>query len=322
MARAATAPVDVAALHDALLSNIERVIRGKRDQIRLALVCLLAEGHLLIEDVPGVGKTVLAKALAQSLATTAHRIQFTPDLLPSDVVGVSVWNQARAEFEFRPGGVFAHVVLADEINRASPKTQSALLEAMEERQVSVDATTYALPRPFLVVATQNPIELEGTYPLPEAQLDRFLMRIPMGYPSRDAELTILETHGAGQVRAESLDAVATAAQVSAAIDATAGVYVASALQHYMLDLVEATRAHPELVLGVSPRGAIALQRAARALAATSGREYVIPDDVKFLAAPVLEHRVIVTPEAELRGITGVDVIRAVVGSVAVPGATG
>jgi MoxR-like ATPase len=314
--------VDVAALFEALLHNVERVIQGKREQIKLALVCLFAEGHLLIEDVPGVGKTVLAKSIARSIAATANRIQFTPDLLPSDVLGVSVWNRANNEFEYRPGGVFAHVVLADEINRASPKTQSALLEAMEERQVTVDARTYALPRPFLVIATQNPIELEGTYPLPEAQLDRFLMRLPMGYPSRDAELAILETHGVGQVRAESLEPVATAADVAAAADAIMGVHVAPALQHYILDLVQGTRGHPDLTLGVSPRGALALQRAARALAAVSGRDYVIPDDVKLLAPSVLEHRLIVSPEAALRGISGVDIIRAVAAAVPVPGAAG
>jgi len=211
--------VDVAALFEALASNVERVIQGKRDQVHLALVCLFAEGHLLIEDVPGVGKTSLAKALARSIAGSANRIQFTPDLLPSDVIGVSVWNRATSQFEFRPGGVFAHVLLGDEINRASPKTQSALLEAMEERQVTVDAHTWALPRPFLVIATQNPVELEGTYPLPEAQLDRFLMRLPMGYPDRDAEMAILETHGAGFVGPDDLEPVATAADIAAAADA-------------------------------------------------------------------------------------------------------
>jgi MoxR-like ATPase len=316
--------VDVAALFDVLLGNIERVIQGKREQVSLALVCLLAEGHLLVEDVPGVGKTSLAKALARSIAASANRIQFTPDLLPSDVLGVSVWNRATNEFEFRPGGVFAHVVLADEINRASPKTQSALLEAMEERQVTVDARTYSLPRPFLVIATQNPIELEGTYPLPEAQLDRFLMRLPIGYPSRDAEVAILDTHGSGtgHLRVDSLEPVASAADVAAAADAVTMVHVAPAIQHYIVDLADATRRHHDLVLGVSPRGALALQRAARAYAASSGRDYVIPDDVKALAPSVLEHRIITTPEAGLRGVRGVDVIRSVVELVRVPGATG
>ncbi len=319
---AAARRIDVAALFDALLQNVEQVIQGKREQVKLALVCLFAEGHLLIEDVPGVGKTSLAKALARSIAATAHRIQFTPDLLPSDVVGVSVWNRSTNEFEFRPGAVFAHVVLADEINRASPKTQSALLESMEERQVTSDSHTYALPRPFLVIATQNPIELEGTYPLPEAQLDRFLMRLPMGYPSRDAEVAILATLGAGHTRVDALEPVASAADVAAAADAVATVHVAPALQAYIVDLADATRRHPELALGVSPRGALALQRAARALAASTGREYVIPDDIKMLAPAILEHRLLLGPEAELRGLTTGDILRAVIASVPVPGAAG
>ena len=320
--RPTPAHVDVSALFDALLHNVERVIQGKREQIRLALVCLFAEGHLLIEDVPGVGKTSLAKALARSIAASANRIQFTPDLLPSDVLGVAVWNRATNEFEFRPGGVFAHVVLADEINRASPKTQSALLESMEERQVTVDARTYPLPRPFLVIATQNPVELEGTYPLPEAQLDRFLMRVPMGYPSRDAEVAILDTQGVSHGRAELLDPVATAADVVAAADAIASIHVAPALQAYIVDLVDATRRHPDLALGVSPRGALALQRASRAFAATAARDYVIPDDVKTLAPSVLEHRMILGPEAELRGTTTSDVVRAVLAAIPVPGTAG
>jgi MoxR-like ATPase len=314
--------VDVAALFDALLRNVEQVIQGKRDQIRLALVCMFAEGHLLIEDVPGVGKTSLAKALARSISATANRIQFTPDLLPSDVVGVSVWNRATNEFEFRPGAVFAHVLLADEINRASPKTQSALLESMEEHQVTVDSRTYALPRPFLVIATQNPVELEGTYPLPEAQLDRFLMRVPMGYPSRESEVAILESQGAARTRVDQLDPVASAADVAAAADAIVAVHVAAPLQAYIVDLAEATRRHPDLVLGVSPRGALALQRAARALAASMGRDYVIPDDIKTLAPAILEHRVLLGPEAELRGITTSDVVRAVLAAVPVPGTSG
>jgi MoxR-like ATPase len=235
------------------------------------------------------------------------------------VLGVSVWNRASNQFEFRPGGVFAHVVLADEINRASPKTQSALLEAMEERQVTNDAHTYSLPRPFLVIATQNPVELEGTYPLPEAQLDRFLMRLPMGYPSRDAEVEILETQGVGHVLADALEPVASAADVAAAADAVATVHVATALQAYIVDMVDATRRHPDLALGVSPRGALALQRAARALAAGSGRDFVIPDDIKTLAPAVLEHRMMLTPEAELRGVTTPDVVRSVLATVAVPG---
>ena len=312
----------VAPVFEALLHNVERVIQGKSDQVRLALLCLLAEGHLLIEDVPGVGKTSLAKAISRSISGTWHRIQFTPDLLPSDVLGVSIWNRATAAFEFRPGGVFANVVLADEINRASPKTQSALLEAMEERQVTVDARSYALPRPFVVIATQNPVELVGTYPLPEAQLDRFLMRIPMGYPDRRAEIAILETQGAGQRRAEDLDPVTTAEEVSAAGAALASVHVAPALTEYIVDLVAATRTRADLLLGVSPRGALALQRASRALAASEGRDYTIPDDVRWLAPAVLEHRLILSPDAELHGVTQGDIVRDVLARVPVPRAGG
>jgi MoxR-like ATPase len=306
-------------LFDALIDNVEQVIQGKREAIRLALVCLFAEGHLLIEDVPGVGKTSMAKSIARSIGGTWHRIQFTPDLLPGDVTGVSVWNRGTSEFEFRPGGVFAHVLLADEINRASPKTQSALLEAMEERQVTVDAHTYRLPRPFMVIATQNPIELEGTYPLPEAQLDRFLMRMPMGYPGHDSEVSILETHGS-HARVEELVPVGTADDIAAAADIVSTVHVASQIRTYIVDLVEASRDHRELALGVSPRGALALQRSARALAASLGREYVVPDDVKRLVPAVLEHRVLVAPDAQLRGVTPASAIRSLLSSVPVPGA--
>ena len=309
------------ALFDALLANVEHVIQGKREPVRLALVCLFAEGHLLIEDVPGVGKTSMAKALARSIDGTWSRIQFTPDLLPSDVTGVSVWNRVANEFEFRPGGVFADVVLADEINRASPKTQSALLEAMEERQVTVDTQTYGLPRPFMVIATQNPIELEGTYPLPEAQLDRFLMRIQMGYPSHDAERAILDTRGS-HASVEELAPVTSAAEIVAAAGAVADIHVADNLKAYIVDLVTATRQHRDLALGVSPRGALALQRAARALAASIGREYVVPDDIKRLAVAVLEHRLLLAPDAQLRGAAPGDVVRELLASVPVPGATG
>ena len=309
------------ALFDALLANVERVIQGKREPVRLSLVCLFAEGHLLIEDVPGVGKTSMAKALARSIDGTWSRIQFTPDLLPSDVTGVSVWNRVANEFEFRPGGVFADVVLADEINRASPKTQSALLESMEERQVTVDTKTYGLPRPFMVIATQNPIELEGTYPLPEAQLDRFLMRIQMGYPSNDAELAILDTHGS-HASVEEISPVTTAAEVVAGAQSVADLHVADNIKAYIVDLVTATRQHRDLALGVSPRGALALQRAARALAASIGRDYVVPDDVKRLAVAVLEHRLLLAPDAQLRGAAPGDVVRELLASVPVPGATG
>ena len=321
--QAAPAPrhTSFGALFDALLANIEHVIQGKREAVRLALVCLFAEGHLLIEDVPGVGKTSMAKAIARSIDGSWSRIQFTPDLLPSDVTGVSVWNRIANEFEFRPGGVFANVVLADEINRASPKTQSALLEAMEERQVTVDSHTYGLSRPFMVIATQNPIELEGTYPLPEAQLDRFLMRIQMGYPGHDAERAILETQGS-HASVEELEPVTSATEVLSAAESIANMHVADGLKSYIVDLVTATRQHRDLALGVSPRGALALQRAARALAATIGRDYVVPDDVKRLAPAVLGHRVLLAPDAQLRGTSADDVVRSVLASVAVPGATG
>jgi MoxR-like ATPase len=305
-------------LFQALLDNVERVIQGKSEEVRLALTCLFAEGHLLIEDVPGVGKTSLAKAIARSLGGTWHRIQFTPDLLPSDVVGVSVWNRATTEFEFRPGGVFAHVVLADEINRASPKTQSALLESMEERQVTVDGHTYPLPRPFMVIATQNPIELEGTYPLPEAQLDRFLMRIRMGYPARKAEIAILDTHGGATAVVDDLGPVASAADVRSMIALAQSVHVAPSLKGYIVDLAEATRRHRDLAIGVSPRAALGLQRAGRARAAALGRDYVVPDDLKELAFPVLEHRLALTPEAQMRGVARADVLGDAIGSVKVP----
>jgi MoxR-like ATPase len=308
-------------LFRALVDNVEQVIQGKREAVHLALVCLLASGHLLIEDVPGVGKTSLAKAIARSIGGTWHRVQFTPDLLPSDVTGVSVWNRLTGEFEFRPGGVFANIVLADEINRASPKTQSALLEAMEERQVSVDGVTYPLDAPFMVIATQNPIELEGTYPLPEAQLDRFLMRIEMGYPDRTAEVAILESQ-TSHLAVEELVPVVSAEEITAVADAIETVHVAASLRNYIVDLADATRRHHDLALGASPRGALALQRAARALAASMGREYVMPDDVKRVAPVVLEHRLLLTPDAELRGLSPADVLGEVLASVAVPGATG
>jgi MoxR-like ATPase len=302
---------------DALVGNVERVIQGKREVIHMALACLVADGHLLIEDVPGVGKTMLAKAIARSIDGTWHRIQFTPDLLPSDVTGVSVWNRANNEFEFRTGGIFANIVLADEVNRASPKTQSALLEAMEEHQVTVDAVTHDLQRPFMVIATQNPIEYEGTYPLPEAQLDRFLMRIKVGYPDRAAGIDILETHGAAEP-VDNLSPILTAADIVRLSEAVTTIYMAPSLKGYIIDVVEATRHERDLLLGVSPRGALALQRAARAYAASTGRDYVIPDDLKLLAGSVLEHRLILSPEAQLRGATAADVLDSVLGRVPVP----
>jgi MoxR-like ATPase len=305
---------------DALATQIESVIRGKRRAIHLALVCMFAEGHLLIEDVPGVGKTSLAKAIARSVGGTWRRIQFTPDLLPSDVTGVSVWDRARGDFEFRPGGVFANVVLADEINRASPKTQSALLEAMEEQQVTVDANTYELPSPFLVIATQNPVELEGTYPLPEAQLDRFLLRLRIGYPDRDAELAILEAQDTSAIAPEELDPVTDAESVAIWSAALGRVHVTPELQGYIIDIVEASRHHRDLLLGVSPRGALGLQRAARALAASVGRSYVVPDDIKLLAPSVLEHRLVLSSEAMTRAVSSADVLTAILESVQVPAA--
>jgi MoxR-like ATPase len=305
-------------LFDALATQLERVLRGKRRAIHLSLVCMFAEGHLLIEDVPGVGKTSLAKAMARSIGGAWRRVQFTPDLLPSDVTGVSVWDRGRGDFEFRPGGVFANVVLADEINRASPKTQSALLEAMEERQVTVDSHTYRLPRPFLVIATQNPVELEGTYPLPEAQLDRFLLRLRIGYPDREAELAILDSQGLDPLDVDELEPVTDAETVAGWTHELGRVYVAPELQGYIVDLVEATRHHRDLMLGVSPRGALALQRTARALAASIGRSYVVPDDVKALAVAVLEHRLVLSSEAMMRGVNTADVLSSILDSVAVP----
>jgi len=304
-----------------LVDHIEQVIQGKRDVIQLALVCLFSEGHLLIEDVPGVGKTSLAKAIARSVGGTWRRIQFTPDLLPSDVTGVSIWNRATNEFEFRPGGVFASVLLADEINRASPKTQSALLEAMEEGQVTVDGHTYRLGPPFMVIATQNPIELEGTYPLPEAQLDRFLMRIEIGYPDRDAEVGILEADR-GHAAAGDLAPIIDEADLVEAGRLIGRVHVAEGLRDYIVAIADATRRHPALTLGASPRGALGLQRAARTWAAASGRDFVLPDDVKRLAVPVLAHRLVPNVEADLRGIDGGDVITELLGALPVPGATG
>ena len=282
-----------------ITANIEQVVEGKPEVVRLALVVMLAEGHLLIEDVPGVGKTMLAKALARSIDCSVRRIQFTPDLLPSDVTGVSVWHQERREFEFKPGAVFANIVVGDEINRASPKTQSALLEAMEERQVTVDGTTYVLETPFMVVATQNPIEMEGTYPLPEAQRDRFTARVSMGYPSPAAEIDMLETHG-GADPLEDLEPVADALEVRKLIEVVRGVHVAEAVKRYVVDLATATRRSPDLRLGASPRSTLQLVRAARAQAALEGRDYVLPDDVQSLAGAVLAHRLLPTAEAQVK----------------------
>ena len=275
---------------------IESVIEGKPGAIRLTLAVLLAEGHVLIEDVPGVGKTMLAKALARAIDGTVRRIQFTPDLLPSDITGVSAYNQERRNFEFKPGPVFANIVLGDEINRASPKTQSALLECMEERQVTVDSTTYPLQAPFMVIATQNPVEMEGTYPLPEAQRDRFTARIALGYPPAAAERAMLESHGLTSPL-DALQPVATAHDVHQLVLAVRGVMVSDQVKDYIISLATATRTSPELRLGASPRATLHLLRASRAWAALDGRDYVIPDDVQALASPVLAHRLLPTAEA-------------------------
>jgi len=291
-------PDEFAACARSIVENIEKVIEGKTATVRLALAVLLAEGHLLIEDVPGVGKTKLAKALARSIDCTVRRIQFTPDLLPSDVTGVSVYNQETRDFEFKPGAVFANLVVGDEINRASPKTQSAMLECMEERQVTIDGVTYQLQVPFMVIATQNPIEMEGTYPLPEAQRDRFTARIAVGYPDGTAELAMLDAHGAHDPL-DDLQAVTDGATVRRMINTVRQVHVADAVKQYAVNLVTATRESPDLRLGASPRATLQLLRTAKAVAALEGRDYVLPDDLQSLAVPVLAHRIIPTAEAQL-----------------------
>jgi MoxR-like ATPase len=305
---------------DRIATNVERVIQGKRDVVELVLLALVAEGHVLVEDVPGVGKTQLAKSVARSIDSIFNRIQFTPDLLPSDVTKMSVWDRNHSEFEFKPGPIFANLVVGDEINRASPKTQSALLEAMEERQVTSDGTTRALPLPFMVMATQNPLEHEGTYPLPEAQLDRFMMRVVIGYPSRVKELEILDTHA---VRSTFFDLkpVVSIGEVDEMVRIAQGVAVSPSIKTYIIDLVEGTRHHADVLLGASPRAALFLQRLGRAMAASQGREYVTPDDVKALAHPVLEHRMSLRPEAQMRGETLTEVIDQIMTRLRVPGTT-
>jgi MoxR-like ATPase len=312
---------EAAATAGAVRRAIRQVVVGKDEVVDLALVALLAEGHLLVEDVPGVGKTLLAKALARSIDCSVRRIQFTPDLLPSDVTGVSVWNQERGDFEFRPGAVFANVVIGDEINRASPKTQSALLESMEEQQVTVDGTTYPLPPPFLVVATQNPVEMDGTYPLPEAQRDRFMVRVAMGYPRPDDELRLLDTH-VGADPLDSLVPVADAEAVRRAILAVRSVHVSDALRRFVLDLTQATRTHPDLRLGASPRAGLQLVRAGRALAALSARDHVLPDDIRLLAGPVLAHRLLPSARGRTARKDPLTVVHEITAATPVPGARG
>lgn len=307
----------LARVADQVRGNIERVIEGKPDVVSATLVVLLAEGHLLIEDVPGVGKTMLSKSLARSIDCSVRRIQFTPDLLPSDVTGVSVFNQDTRTFEFRPGGVFANVVVGDEINRASPKTQSALLECMEERQVTVDNTTYQLDSPFMVIATQNPIEMEGTYALPEAQRDRFMARVSVGYPVEAAELAMLQTHTSHRPL-DDLEPVTDAAELRKLIAIVGQVYVSEPVQRYAVAISAATRRSSDLALGASPRATLHLVRAAKAYAAMAGRDYVLPDDVAALAERVLAHRLLPSTEAAMGGRTTPEILAGVLGSVAVP----
>ena len=303
-----------------IVDNVSKVIVGKRAVIEQALAALIAQGHILVEDVPGVGKTMLAKSLSISIGCNFKRIQFTPDLLPSDVAGISVYNQATGEFEFRPGPIMAQVVLADEINRATPKTQSALLEAMEELQVTVDGVTHHLEHPFVVIATQNPIEYEGTFPLPEAQLDRFLMRISLGYPDFEEELAVIEQQEQ-EHPIDSLEAVANPKDVIGLQQAAKDIYVDRAVREYIVNLTEATRNHRDVALGASPRASLGLFRAARAMALVLDRDYVIPDDIKMLAAPVTAHRIILSPSARMRGVRSTDLVSDLLNTLTVPGAT-
>lgn len=310
---------DVQTIGQRIVDNVERVIVGKHDAVQLTVIALLCEGHLLIEDVPGTGKTMLAKAVSRSLGCVFRRIQFTPDMLPSDVTGVSVFNQKTREFEFRPGPVMAQVVLTDEINRATPKTQSALLEAMEERQITVDGVTYPMKRPFLVLATQNPIEYEGTFPLPEAQLDRFMMRISLGYPDTDDEITMLDSqqHTHPITRIEQ---VVSAEELVGAQASIKDMYIDELVKEYIVRMVKATRKHPDVYLGASPRGSIALYRTGQARAAMMSRDFVTPDDIKALAMVTLAHRLIISPSARIKNVNPRAVIQEILDSTPVPGA--
>ncbi|MFP4437502.1 MAG: AAA family ATPase [Chloroflexaceae bacterium] len=302
-----------------VILNVEQVIVGKHQAVEMVLIALLCKGHVLLEDVPGTGKTVLAKTIARSIGCSFKRIQFTPDLLPSDVTGISIFNQQTRQFEFRAGPVIAQIVLADEINRATPKAQSALLEAMEERQVTVDGTTYELPHPFIVLATQNPIEYEGTFPLPEAQLDRFLLRIHLGYPDQRDEIAILKR----QRQAHPLDSLNQVLEIDTLLqlqEAIKDVYIDDLIEEYIVALVAATRNHEDIYLGASTRGTLALYRTAQARAAIQGRDFVIPDDVKELALPVLGHRLIINPAARMRNVSARGIIHEILNSVPVPGA--
>lgn len=310
---------DLATAVQRVVANVEKVIVGKGETVAFSLIAVICHGHVLIEDVPGVGKTVLTKAIARSIGCTFKRIQFTPDLLPSDVTGTSIYNQKTSNFEFRPGPIMAQIVLADEINRATPKTQSALLEAMEESQITVDGISYRLPEPFMVMATQNPIEYEGTFPLPEAQLDRFMMNISIGYPKSIDEMNILDTHQHHHPL-EDLAQIMTAEELVRIQQQVRSVHVDPTIREYIVSLANATRSHNNIYLGASPRGSLALFRASQALAAMRGRGYVIPDDVKLLAKPTLAHRIIVTPAARVRSINSSSILEEILQNVPVPGA--
>jgi len=310
--------IDIQYIGKKLISNLEKIIVGKRPAIELTAIGLLCQGHVLIEDVPGVGKTVLARSLAKSIGCSFNRLQFTPDMLPSDVTGVSIYNQSKRTFEFRPGPIFAQVVLVDEINRATPKTQAALLEAMEERQVTVDGKTHPLPSPSMVLATQNPIEYEGTFPLPEAQLDRFLLRLRLGYPNSIDEVEVLNRQ---QLRhpIETLKSMVKLTELLQSMAQVKKVFVSEAIKHYIVDLTNRTRQHPDVYLGASPRGSLALFRTGQVAAAMEGRDYVLPDDIKRLAVPVLAHRVIVGPAARLRELSAEKIVWEILDNTAVPG---